>query len=137
MVDHAAILAQLDRDARAFDLREVAYDRWGATQLVQGLQDAGLTVVPFGQGFSSMSGPTKEFERLVLDRRDVHGANSVMTWMVDNLVVKTDPAGSIKLDLQRSTDKIDSAIAAVMALDRALRHAHRPRSSEDRDLEVV
>jgi phage terminase large subunit-like protein len=61
-----------------------------------------------------------------------------MRWMVDNLVVKTDPAGNLKLDRQRSTDKIDGAIAAVMALDRALRHAHRPRSAyEDRDLEVV
>jgi phage terminase large subunit-like protein len=138
VVDHAAILAQIDRDARAFDVREVAYDRWGMTQIAQDLQDNGLTVVPFGQGFSAMSGPTREFERLVLDRKYVHGGNPVMRWMVDHLVVKTDPAGNLKLDRQRSTDKIDGAIAAVMALDRALRHAHRPRSAyEDRDLEVV
>ena len=118
-MDHHAILAQLDRDAVAFDLRETSYDRWGATQLVQDLQEAGLTVIPFGRGYSSMSGPTKEFERLVLEGKYVHGGNPVMRWMVDNLVVKTDPAGNIKLDRQRSTDKIDGAIAAVMALDRA------------------
>jgi phage terminase large subunit-like protein len=69
VVDHQAILEQVDRDARAFNLREIAFDRWGMTQIAQTLQDNGLTVIPFGQGFSSMSGPTREFERLVLDRK--------------------------------------------------------------------
>jgi phage terminase large subunit-like protein len=83
---------------------------------------AGMTVVPFGQGFASMSAPTKEFERLVLEKKYHHGANPVMRWMVDNIVVRSDPAGNLKIDKGRSTEKVDGAVAAVMALDRATRH---------------
>lgn len=122
VIDYQSILQQIDLDARTFDIVEVAYDRWGMTQLSQDLMDAGMTVVPFGQGFASMSAPTKEFERLVLEKKYHHGANPVMRWMVDNIVVRSDPAGNLKIDKARSTEKVDGAIAAVMALDRATRH---------------
>jgi phage terminase large subunit-like protein len=138
VIDHKAILGQLDRDARAFDLAELAFDRWGMTQMSIDLQDAGLTVIPFGQGFSSMSPPTKEFERLVLDGRYRHGGHPVARWMLDNVVVRIDPAGNLKPDRQRSTEKIDGIVAAIMALDRATRHGIRARSAyEDREVEVV
>lgn len=122
VIDYRAILDQIDRDARAFDVEELAYDRWGMTQLSQDLQDAGMTIVPFGQGFASMSPPTKEFERLVLTDQYRHGGNPVMRWMVDNVVTRTDPAGNVKVDKGRSTEKIDGVVAAIMALDRATRH---------------
>lgn len=122
VIDYRAILDQIDRDARAFDVAELGYDRWGMTQLSQDLMDGGLTVVPIGQGFASMSAPTKELERLVLDGKYRHGGNPVMRWMVDNVVVRTDPAGNVKVDKAKSTEKVDGVVAAVMALDRATRH---------------
>ena len=51
-----------------------------------------------------------------------------MRWMADNIVVRTDPAGNLKIDKQRSHEKVDGAVAAVMALDRAQRH-ERPAVS--------
>lgn len=125
VIDYHAVLDQIDRDARAFDVAEVAYDRWGMTQLSQDLMDAGMKVIPFGQGFASMSAPTKEFERLVLDGKYRHGGNPVMRWMIDNVVVRQDPAGNLKIDKGRSTEKVDGAVAAVMALDRATRNAQK------------
>jgi phage terminase large subunit-like protein len=122
VIDYRAILDQVDRDAQRFDVAELAYDRWGMTQMSQDLTDAGMTVVPIGQGFASLSPPTKELERLVLDGRYRHGGNPVMRWMIDNVVVRQDPAGNVKPDKQRSTEKIDGVVAAVMALDRASRH---------------
>jgi phage terminase large subunit-like protein len=122
VIDYRAILDQVDRDAQRFDVAELAYDRWGMTQMSQDLTDAGMTVVPIGQGFASLSPPTKELERLVLAGRYRHGGNPVMRWMIDNVVVRQDPAGNVKPDKQRSTEKIDGVVAAVMALDRASRH---------------
>ncbi len=90
--------------------------------LIQKLQDEGLTCVPMGQGFSSMSVPTKELMKLVLEQRIAHGGNEPLRWMMGNAVVKTDPAANIKLDKEKSTERIDGAVALVMALDRALRH---------------
>jgi phage terminase large subunit-like protein len=122
VIDYRAILSQIDEDAQRFDVVGIAYDRWGMTQLSQDLQDAGMMVVAFGQGFASMSAPTKEWERLILEQQYRHGANPVMRWMVDNIVVRTDPAGNLKIDKGRSTEKVDGAVAAVMALDGATRY---------------
>ena len=104
-----------------FNIREIAFDRWGATQMVQNLEDMGFTVVPFGQGFGSMSSPTKELFKLTLERRLAHGGHPVLRWNIDNVTIRTDPAGNIKMDKAKSTEKIDGAIATVMALDRAIR----------------
>ena len=104
-----------------FNIREIAYDRWGAVQLVQDLEYMGFTVVPFGQGFASMSPPTKELMKLVLEQKIAHGGHPVLRWNMDNIFIRTDPAGNIKADKSKSTEKIDGAVAMIMALDRAIR----------------
>lgn len=121
VIDYRAILQDIDKDARRFDIAEIAYDRWGMTQLSQDLMDQGLVVVPVSQGFASLSPPTKALEGLIRSRRYIHGGNPVMRWMIDNVRMRTDPAENIKPDKGRSADKIDGVVAAVMALDRALR----------------
>jgi phage terminase large subunit-like protein len=138
VIDYAAIHQQIDRDARRFDVRRLAFDRWGSAVFVQDLADNGVEVAAMGQGFASMSPPTKELERLVLDGKYRHGGNPVMRWMVDNVVVRTDPAGNLKPDKQRSTEKIDGVVAGIMALDAATRAEPVKRSAyEDRGMEVV
>lgn len=104
-----------------FNIREIAFDRWGAVQMSQNLEDAGFTVVPFGQGFKDMSPPSKELMKLALEGKLAHGGHPVLAWMVDNIHVRTDPAGNIKPDKQKSTEKIDGVVATIMALDRAIR----------------
>ena len=104
-----------------YNIREIAFDRWGAVQMVQNLEGMGFTVVPFGQGFKDMSPPTKELMKLVLEERIAHGGHPVLRWMMDNIYIRTDPAGNIKADKEKSTEKIDGAVATIMALDRAIR----------------
>ena len=114
----------IQRLGERFNIREIAFDRWGATQMVQHLEEMGFTVVPFGQGFRDMSPPTKELMRLVLAGQIAHGGHPVLSWMMDNVYVRQDPAGNIKMDKERSTEKIDGAVAMVMALDRAIRNGN-------------
>ena len=111
-----------------YNIKEIAYDRWGAVQMVQNLEGMGFTIVPFGQGYKDMSPPTKELMKLVLEKKIAHGGNEVLEWMVDNIYIKTDPAGNIKPDKEKSTEKIDGAIAMIMALDRAIRHGGQQES---------
>lgn len=122
VIDYTFIVAEILELAERYDLKEVAYDRWGASKMIQELQDVELTVVPFGQGFASMSGPMKELERLIAAGELAHGNNPVLTWMADNLVVRQDPAGNVKPDKERSLEKIDGMVALVMGLDRAIRN---------------
>ena len=111
----------IERLGERFNIREIAFDRWGAVQMVQNLEGMGFTVVPFGQGFKDMSPPTKELMKLVLEKRIGHGGHPVLRWMMDNIFIRTDPAGNIKADKEKSTEKIDGAVATIMALDRAIR----------------
>jgi phage terminase large subunit-like protein len=105
-----------------YNIREIAFDRWGAVQMVQNLEGLGFTVVPFGQGFKDMSPPTKELMKLTLEGKLAHSGHPVLRWMMDNIFVRTDPAGNIKPDKEKSTERIDGAVATIMALDRALRN---------------
>lgn len=59
--------------------------------------------------------------KLVLEERLAHGGHPVLRWMMDNIFIRTDPAGNIKPDKEKSTEKIDGVIATIMALDRAIR----------------
>ena len=117
-----------------YDIREIAHDRWNATMMVQTLEDDGFTMVPFGQGFKDMSPPTKELMRIVLEHKLCHGGHPVLRWNMDNAYVRTDPAGNLKLDKEKSTEKIDGVVALVMALDRAQRNLNGGSVYDERGL---
>lgn len=114
--DPAAVNAQLDLDAQAFDVQSVGYDRWGANDVTRKGTENGLLMVAIGQSYGSLSAPLKELKRLVLVGRWVHGGNPVARWMVDNLAVAMDPSGNVKPDKATAADKIDGVAAAVNAL---------------------
>lgn len=120
VVHYGFIEKFIERLGERFNIREIAFDRWGAVQMVQNLEDMGFTVVPFGQGYKDMSPPTKELFKLTLEQKIAHGGHPVLRWNVDNVTIRTDPAGNIKADKEKSTEKIDGAIATIMALARAL-----------------
>ncbi|HEL0590427.1 TPA: terminase large subunit [Streptococcus equi subsp. zooepidemicus] len=121
VVHYGYIEKFIERLGEKFNIRDIAFDRWGATQMSQDLENMGFTVVPMGQGFASMSPPTKELMKLTLEKKIAHGGHPVLRWNMDNIFIRTDPAGNIKADKAKSTEKIDGAIAMIMALDRAIR----------------
>jgi phage terminase large subunit-like protein len=122
VIDYDFIIAEIDELAQQYDIGEIAFDRWGATKMIQDLQGQGMTVIQFGQGYASMSAPMKELERLTLSKRIAHGGNVPLAWMMDNVVAEQDAAGNLKPSKARSTEKIDGVVALIMALDRATRH---------------
>lgn len=125
------LLSLLDK---GYKIQELAFDRWGATKLVQDLINTGrftadpvkepnkIPIIPFGQGYASMSAPTKELMNLVLSLKVRHGGHPVLRWNADNMVVSQDPAGNLKPDKAKATQKIDGMVALVMGIDRAGRH---------------
>lgn len=136
VVHYGFIEKFIEKLGERFNIREIAFDRWGAVQMVQNLEGMGFTVVPFGQGFKDMSPPTKELMKLVLEQKIAHGGHPVLRWNMDNIYIRTDPAGNIKADKEKSTEKIDGAVATIMALDRAIRcgNDHGASVYDDRGL---
>ncbi len=132
VIDFESIRATIQRQGDDHQIKEIAFDRWGATQISQQLTDDGFTMVGFGQGFASLSAPTKELLTLVSSGGLRHGGNPVLEWMASNMVVREDPAGNIKPDKSKSREKIDGMVALIMALDRALRHNEKSSVYESR-----
>tara|TARA_Y100001973_G_scaffold106739_1_gene187003 strand:+ start:1845 stop:3398 length:1554 start_codon:yes stop_codon:yes gene_type:complete len=102
--------------AEEFNIISCAFDRWGASQLVVNLINDGAKMNPIGMGFVSLSAPTKMLEKLILSKQINHGGNPVLRWMVNNVHISEDPAGNIKPNKAKSTEKIDGVIALVCAL---------------------
>jgi phage terminase large subunit-like protein len=134
VIHYAFIENFIDELGKKFNIKEIAFDRWGAVQMVQNLEGLGFTVVPFGQGYKDMSPPTKELMKLTLEQKIYHGGNPPLSWMMDNIYVRTDPAGNIKPDKEKSTEKIDGAVALIMALDRSIRHESKESVYEKRGM---
>lgn len=119
VIDYEFIRSEIEALASRFNIVDIGADPYGATQIIQQLTDAGISMVSFRQGMLSMSPACKEFERLLLAKRLRHAGDPVLRWMSGNVVVDTDPAGNIKPNKAKSREKIDGIVAAVMAVGRA------------------
>jgi phage terminase large subunit-like protein len=118
--DFAFIQHEIIELSTRFNIREIAYDRTFAGEIVQNLQAEGLALVEYGQGFLSLGAPTAEVQRLLIARSLWHAGHPVLRWNAANVAVRQDPAGSIKPDKERSFERIDGISALVNALGRAL-----------------
>ncbi len=137
VIDYGVIERDITALRERYDIREIAFDRWGAAQMTNNLTAADFTMVQTGQGFAAMAAPTKELLRLVLAGQLAHGGNPVLRWMADNLVVEQDAAGNVKPSKARSREKIDGMVAAIMAIDRATRQGNEASVYEDRGVVVL
>jgi phage terminase large subunit-like protein len=79
-----------------------------------------MEVNPFGQGFVSMSAPTKQIERLIFMNELDHGNNPVMKWQCSNVAIQQDPAENIKIAKNKSTEKVDGMVALAMAIGESM-----------------
>ena len=77
VTDYNYIKEKIKEIAELVNIKEIAYDRWNSSQLVIDLVNDGLPLAPFGQGFASMSAPTKELEKMVLAKEINHGGSSL------------------------------------------------------------
>lgn len=137
VIDYGFIEHYIDELGKKYHILEIAFDRWGAVEMVQHLEGENFTVVPFGQGYKDMSPATKAFYELLMKGDIIHGGHPVLKWMAGNVVIDTDPAGNIKPTKAKSAEKIDGIVAAIMALDRCIRHEEQGSVYDDRELFVI
>ncbi len=127
VTDYDRIHEDLKELREKYEIKEIAIDRWNSTQLQTQLMGDGFNVVGFGQGFASMTAPSKQLETLILSGHLRHGGNAVLRWMASNVSTETDAAGNLKPSKKASTEKIDGIVALIMAIGRA---AVRPQELE-------
>jgi len=121
VIDYEYIEKDVLELAEKFNIKMLAYDRWNSSDIIRRLTDEEFTeLIPFGQGFVSMSPPTKQIEVLSLQERLNHGDNEVLNWMCSNVVLKKDPSDNWKIDKDKSIEKVDGMVSLAMALGIAM-----------------
>ncbi|PCJ75534.1 MAG: terminase [Rhodobacteraceae bacterium] len=119
-IDEEQIIQRMGWIKDHFDLKEVAYDPWGMSYVAKELDKRHFPMVEHRQGYGSMSNPMKKFEEMTFKNKIRHGGNPVLAWAVSNVHVDMDKAENISPNKKKSTGRIDTAVAAIMALGRAL-----------------
>ena len=124
-------VVQYEKDCLAtrYNIESIAFDRFNSSQCVINLASDGLKLEPYGQGFVSMSTPSKEIERLMCEGKIQHGCDPVMRWMFGNVVLKRDPSGNQKPDKEKSGDKIDGVVSLIMAIGQNLTEQAKPSNT--------
>lgn len=122
VVDFDAIKDDLREFYGRFDVREVAYDPWQATQLAQEMEKEGMVMVELRHTVQNLSEPMKELEALILQSKIAHGECPILTWQASNVVAKIDVKDNIYPNKERAENKIDGMVALIMAMSRAIVH---------------
>ncbi len=134
VADYDVIQADILELAERFAIMDIAYDRYGATQLVTNLTYENLSMTPVGMGYLSMSPVTKEFQRRILLGEFDHGQNPALRWQADMLAVMMDPSGNVKPDrdaVRAAGGKMDGIVAAIMAMAGIVRMDTRDDTGDD------
>jgi phage terminase large subunit-like protein len=139
VIDYGFIEETIVKQGELYDIQEIGYDRWNASAIVTRLTAAGFKMIPIAQGYASMSSPTKELEKRIMEGSIQHGGNPVLAWMNDCCSVRADNKDNIiptKPDRKKSSKRIDGIVALIMALDRATRNESK-WVYDDQDLKVI
>lgn len=116
--DYRFLESAIDNWHRMFEVLEVAYDPWNATQIMTNLSDNGANMVEVRQGPVTMSPYTKEFEKLIIDKRFNHQGNECLEWQCSNMIVKRDHNDNIMPNKKESSEKIDGMVATIISCGR-------------------
>lgn len=122
VVDYGYILRRIEAISKKYDLKAILFDRWGSTKIVKDLEDLDIPILEFGQGYKSLSPPSKELEKLILEKKILFPNNPCLSWCFSNTIIEFDSAANIKPSKKKSKEKIDLVVSTVMALDGALRN---------------
>jgi phage terminase large subunit-like protein len=121
VIDHTVIFDDIKADAKKFNIKQIAYDRYAAAWIVQQMQQelSHIELFPVSQSLVAMSNPTKALYTAILQKRLEHNNDPVMKWSVGNAVPHMDHNGNIMLHKGKSNDKIDPVVALILAFNQA------------------
>jgi phage terminase large subunit-like protein len=131
IIDFQVIEDKILNDCKQFDVIEVPYDPFQATQLSMRLLNQGVNMVEVRPTVLNFSEPMKQLEALVLSGKFHHNGDPILTWMVSNVVCHTDAKDNIYPRKERPENKIDGVVALIMSLSRAIANNNDSGSLDD------
>ena len=123
-IDQEWVLQYILEMGKIYDIKEIDFDPWNATQFANKAMNEDIECVEIRQGYKTMSEPIKDIEKLILEHKLITLGNPLLKWAFSNAITTQDPAGNIKLDKSKSTRRIDPVIAGVNSHARGMHHAY-------------
>ena len=134
IIDFEYIEDDLKEDRSKYEIKEVCYDPYQATQFSTRMSEEGFPMVEVGATVKNFSEPMKEVEAQILARNFIFQMDPVLTWMFGNVVAKLDKKDNIFPDKERPSQKIDGVVALIMAMNRAMAYKNAVSVYEDRGI---
>jgi len=122
VIDYNFVQKKIDDLGKRYKIQQIGFDEWGAYQMMTNLKNAGFDVVNIRQSFQGLSHPSKELFRFVQKKVIAHNGHPILRWNFDNVMMKTDEQDNLKPDKRKSSERIDGAVATIMALECAIKH---------------
>jgi phage terminase large subunit-like protein len=140
VVDYAWIKRDVFDAAKTYDLREIGYDSWNATQTATEIMaelnpsnsDYGFQMIDMKQNVGTYNEPMRSALAHIIKGKVRHGGHPVLRWCADNLVVRIDANGNVFPNKEKATDKIDLMTATFMAWGRAMKRTDTKSAYETR-----
>lgn len=117
-VDYYSVRDKIIALCEEYDVQELAYDRWGATMLVNHLVEDGVRCAPVNQDASTLTSSVREIERVVRNRTFRHDGNPVLRWCASNVTLISGKGGHLKPAKRKSRGRIDLIVAIFLAVTR-------------------
>jgi phage terminase large subunit-like protein len=108
----------IKRSEELGNVKEVGYDAYNAAALVARLHEAGLPVKKVGQGMAVLNNPSKQVEKLIMQKQIKHDGNPFLGWQLGNCEVYEDVNGNIKVRKNEAdkSAKVDGIISMIIAM---------------------
>lgn len=135
-IDHEKIRADVLESYSKYKYRLIAYDAWGMEYLAPRLLADRVNLVSIRFGSRSMNGPTKALERLALSETFVSN-DPVLRWCISNLIIIVGTGGDIKPDKSKTKQKIDVAVALIMAIAGGINEIEKESAYATRGLRML
>lgn len=116
VTDFAGIEDEIKTEGPGLKLQAIATDPWQAQHMIQSLKKAGMPADEYRLTVGTMSEATKTLDALMREGRIHHPGNAVMNWMIGNVVGHYDAKENVYPRKEMNQNKIDGAIALIMAL---------------------
>lgn len=140
VIDQDFIFNKITEVKNKYRIDELAYDPFGAIQLILKLTDAGLNCVEYRQGWKTFTPACNAFEEKVYAQEIAHSGNPVVNWMIGCTSLWTDNNNNkrpIKPDRGKSRKRIDGVVTSIMSLDRAIRTVDSKSVYEGRGIIIL
>lgn len=134
VTDYSFVKAHILEQCTIYQPKCIAFDRKFSPYIVPELEDEGIEMSPFGQGYYEMSYPTKEMEKAIVSGKVIHGGNRCLRWQMSCVKIDRDPADNIKVTKNRGKQgqQVDGVVAAIMAFGEMLKD-----TSDEMTLEII